>query len=63
MSRSPCWCGEIRLRGLVCLPDGSEAHRAERRGSLADAEALGREVGEELRAAAGPAFFAALAGS
>ncbi len=55
--------GEIRLRGLVCLPDGSEAHRAERRGPLADAEALGREVGEELRAAAGPAFFAALAGS
>ncbi len=54
--------GEIRLRGLVCLPDGSAAHRAERRGSLADAEALGREVGAELRGAAGPAFFAALAG-
>ncbi len=55
--------GEIRLRGLVCLPDGSAAHRAERRGSLADAEALGREVGAELRGAAGPAFFAALASS
>ncbi|MEE8533679.1 MAG: hydroxymethylbilane synthase, partial [Alphaproteobacteria bacterium] len=53
---------EIRLRALVCMPDGSAAHRAERRGSLADAVALGREVGAELRAAAGPAFFAALAG-
>jgi hydroxymethylbilane synthase len=54
---------EMRLRGLVCMPDGSEAHRAERRGTVADAVALGREVGAELRAAAGPAFFAALAGS
>ena len=52
----------MRLRALVCLPDGSEAHRAERRGSLADAVALGRDAGAELRAAAGPAFFAALAG-
>ena len=54
---------EIRLRALVCLPDGSRAHRAERRGTIADAVALGRDAGAELRAAAGPAFFAALAGS
>ena len=53
---------EIRLRALVCLPDGSQAHRAERRGTIADAVALGRDAGAELRAAAGPAFFAALAG-
>ncbi len=53
---------EIRLRALVCMPDGSEAHRAERRGTIADAVALGRDAGAELRAAAGPAFFAALAG-
>ena len=51
---------EIWLRALVALPDGSKAHRAERRGPASDAEALGRDVGAELRAAAGPAFFAAL---
>ncbi len=54
--------GEMRLRALVCLPDGSAAHRTERRGTIADAVALGRDAGAELRAAAGPAFFAALAG-
>jgi hydroxymethylbilane synthase len=53
---------EMRLRALVCLPDGSRVHRAERHGTIADAVALGRDAGAELRAAAGPAFFAALAG-
>ena len=53
---------ELRLRALVAMPDGSRAHRAERRGPAADAEALGRDAGAELRGAAGPAFFAALAG-
>jgi len=52
---------EMRLRALVAQPDGSGAHRAERCGAAADAAALGRAVGSELRAAAGPAFFAALA--
>jgi hydroxymethylbilane synthase len=51
---------EIRLRALVALPDGSQAHRAERRGSAAEGAALGRDAGAELRAAAGPAFFTAL---
>jgi len=51
----------MRLRALVCLPDGSRAYRAERRGAASEAAALGRDAGEELRAAAGPAFFAALA--
>jgi len=51
---------EMRLRALVALPDGSQAHRAERRGSAAEGEALGRDAGAELRAAAGPAFFTAL---
>ncbi len=55
--------GEMRLRALVCMPDGSRVHRAERRGTIADAVALGRDAGAELRAAAGPAFFAALARS
>lgn len=53
--------GEMRLRALVAMPDGSSAHRAEQRGATADAAALGRAVGAELRAAAGPAFFTALA--
>jgi len=50
----------LRLRALVALPDGSQAHRAERRGSPGDAVALGCDAGEELRAAAGPEFFATL---
>ncbi len=52
--------GLIDLRALVALPDGSNAQRARRQAPLAEAEALGRALGEELRAAAGPAFFAAL---
>jgi hydroxymethylbilane synthase len=49
--------GRMRLRGLVLRPDGSQAHAAERVGPEAEAERLGREVGEELRARAGPGFF------
>jgi hydroxymethylbilane synthase len=55
--------GRLRLRALVCMPDGSRAQRAEREGPASEATVLGREVGEELRSAAGPAFFAALAGA
>ncbi len=50
----------LRLRALIALPDGSESHRTERRGSAAEAEALGRDAGEELRGKAGPDFIAAL---
>jgi hydroxymethylbilane synthase len=53
----------LTLRALICLPDGSQAHRARCEGAAADAERLGREAGEVLRAAGGPEFFAALAGS
>jgi len=52
---------DLWLRALVAMPDGTQAHRAERRGPAGDADALGRDAGAELRAAAGPAFFAALA--
>ncbi len=55
--------GEIYLRALVALPNGSQAHRAERRGPADAAAALGRDAGEELRATAGAAFFDALARS
>lgn len=53
--------GTLRLRALVAAPDGSRIWRAAREGAPADAEDLGREAGRELRAAAGEAFFAALA--
>lgn len=65
--RTPIGClaeieGErLRLRALVAEPDGSRLFRAERRGPLADAVALGEDAGRELRAAAGEAYFAALA--
>ncbi len=56
--------GGLRLRALVAEPDGSEVYRSEGTGpgtGKADAEALGRAVGQELRRLAGEAFFAALA--
>ncbi|MEW9305834.1 hydroxymethylbilane synthase [Labrys neptuniae] len=48
----------IRFRGLILKPDGSQVHEARRSGSVADAEALGRSAGEELRALGGEGFFA-----
>jgi hydroxymethylbilane synthase len=47
----------LHLRGLILRPDGSEAHETERRGWLGDAEAMGRDAGEELRRCASPGFF------
>lgn len=38
----------LRLTGLVANPDGSEAVRGERRGSLNDADALGQELADHL---------------
>lgn len=52
----------LHLRALVAAPDGSRIWRAEGRGPVSEAAALGEGVGRELRAAAGEAFFAALAG-
>lgn len=48
----------IRFRGLILKPDGSEVHEAQRSGSVAEAEALGRSAGEELHALGGEGFFA-----
>jgi hydroxymethylbilane synthase len=53
--------GRIRLRALVAEPDGSQAWRTERTGPAADADALARDAGAELRAAAGEGFFERLA--
>lgn len=50
--------GRLSLDVLVAAPDGSAVHRTSREGLPADAEAMGRDAGEELRAAADPALFA-----
>ncbi|MSP48680.1 MAG: hydroxymethylbilane synthase [Alphaproteobacteria bacterium] len=42
----------LRLRGLVASVDGTRVDRAERSGGAADAEALGRALGETLKAMA-----------
>jgi len=54
--------GGLTLISLVALPDGSIVHRDRRQGPAAAPAELGRAAGEALKAAAGPAFFAALAG-
>ncbi len=54
--------GAMRLRAMILRPDGSERLLAERQGPVADAAALGRDAGEELRRRAGPGFFLEEAG-
>ncbi|MGH7785618.1 MAG: hydroxymethylbilane synthase [Candidatus Binatia bacterium] len=51
--------GSLYLRGLIAKPDGSELIATERRGPPADAEAMGREAGDELKRRGGPGFLAA----
>ncbi len=48
--------GTLTLRGLLAKADGSELFETVRTGSASEAEALGRDVGEELRRRAGPDF-------
>ena len=48
---------ELHLRGLIARPDGSEMIATERRGIAADAVALGRDAGQELKRRGGPGFF------
>lgn len=48
--------GVIHLRGLIAKPDGSELIATERRGDMANAEALGRDAGQELLRRGGPGF-------
>ena len=51
--------GIIRFRGMIVKPDGSEAFETKREGTVHDAERLGADAGIELKALAGPDFFAA----
>jgi len=52
--------GQIDLRARVIFPDGSRLFEDRCRGAVDDGERLGRELGDALRAQAGPDFFAAL---
>jgi hydroxymethylbilane synthase len=49
--------GRIRFRGQALSLDGSKVFEAAREGLAADAAALGRDAGQEVRQAAGPALF------
>ncbi|HEX5513472.1 MAG TPA: hydroxymethylbilane synthase [Gammaproteobacteria bacterium] len=55
--------GELYLRGLVGTPDGKEILRGEIRGDLAQAEALGAKLGDELLARGGDRILAGLKNS
>ena len=48
----------LRLAALVARLDGSVCLRTSREGALTDGAALGRDAGLELKARAGPGFFA-----
>jgi hydroxymethylbilane synthase len=48
---------QLRFRGIIVKPDGSAAHDIQRRGAIADAEAIGRDAGQELAARGGSDFF------
>ncbi len=50
--------GRMSLRGLVARADGTELYRASREGLVSDAERIGRDAGEELRARAPADIFA-----
>jgi hydroxymethylbilane synthase len=45
------------VEGLLLKPDGGDEIRAHREGAIADAEALGTELGRTLRDRAGPGFW------
>ncbi len=51
--------GGLSLDALIATPDGGTIYRAGRDGGAADAVDMGRDLGEELRARAGPGFFTA----
>jgi hydroxymethylbilane synthase len=51
---------EIRLRGLVAMPDGRRVVRSELRGPVAAPESLGEALARELRSRGADAILAAL---
>jgi len=49
---------QMRFRGTILLPDGSEAHSTGRSGAASDAAAMGTDAAAELLERAGPDFMA-----
>ena len=52
--------GQLHLRSLIALPDGTRVHCDERDGPPGDPSALGTAAGRALKARAEPSFFEAL---
>jgi hydroxymethylbilane synthase len=52
-----CEGDDIRFRGMILKPDGTEVHETEISGRIDDAAALGEQAGDEIREKAGPDFF------
>jgi len=49
--------GKIEFRGLIAMPDGSSKFTTSSTGEIADAHAIGKAAGEELKKQAGDKFF------
>ncbi len=49
--------GRLSLHARIIRPDGTRCHEARLTGAVADAARIGCEIGERLRAEAGPGFF------
>ena len=52
-----CDGDHLRFSGLILTPDGRQEHAIAIDGLRSDAEKLGRQAGDAVRAAAGPGFF------
>ncbi len=52
-----CEGDHLKFSGLILTPDGRKEHSIETEGKRINAEKLGRQAGEAVRAAAGPDFF------
>jgi len=52
-----CEGDHLKFSGLILTPDGRKEHSIETEGKRVNAEKLGRQAGEAVRAAAGPDFF------
>ena len=55
--------GSVKLRAVVISPDGTRIVRKSSEGEAADAERLGRDLGEQLLAAGGRAILEAVYGA
>mmetsp|Transcript_11253 Transcript_11253/g.34587 ORF Transcript_11253/g.34587 Transcript_11253/m.34587 type:complete len:335 (+) Transcript_11253:138-1142(+) len=49
--------GELKFQGLVAAVDGSQIYRTSKTGAPADAEKIGKDAGEAIKAEAGIEFF------